>query len=204
MEEDWSVDTNEPAVLTHYPAASIRPLTVNDYHRMGEAGIFAESERVELIEGQLIAMSPIGSPHFAAVNTLNRLLVRAIGDLAIVSVQNPVRLNDRSEPEPDVAIIRPRDDEYRSGLPGPADVLLIIEVASSSIDYDRSVKLALYARHSIPEFWIVNLDLACIEVYRSPDIKRSNYSSCLRLGGEGTLEIVSLPGVLISAAPIFG
>jgi Uma2 family endonuclease len=155
-EEEWSVDIDERAALTHNPAASIRPLTVSEYHRMGEAGIFAESERVELIEGQLIAMSPIGSAHFAAVNTLNRLLIRAVGDLAVVSVQNPIRLNDRSEPEPDVAVIRPRDDAYRSGLPGPADVLLIIEVASSSIDYDRGVKLALYARHNIPEFWIVS------------------------------------------------
>jgi Uma2 family endonuclease len=198
------VDIDERAVLTHHPAASIRPLTVNEYHRMGDAGIFAESERVELIEGQLIAMSPIGSPHFAAVNTLNRLLVRGVGDLAVVSVQNPVRLNDRSEPEPDVAVIRPRDDEYRSGLPGPADVLLIIEVASSSIDYDRSVKSALYARHSIPEFWIVNLDLARVEVYRSPNVNRSSYSSVSHIGRDGTLEIASLPGIVIPAAPIFG
>lgn len=198
------MDINEPAVLTSHPAASIRLLTVSEYHRMGEAGIFTETERVELIEGQLIAMSPIGSPHFAAVNTLNRLLVRAVGDLAVVSVQNPVRLNDKSEPEPDLALIRPRNDEYRSGLPGPADLLLIIEVASSSIDYDRGVKLALYARHSIPECWIVNLDLACIEVYRSPNATGSGYSSCWHIGGDGTLEIVSLPGVTIQAAPILG
>jgi Uma2 family endonuclease len=198
------VDINEPAVLTHHPAVSIRPLTVSEYHRMGEAGIFADTERVELIEGQLIAMSPIGSPHFAAVNTLNRLLVRAVGNLAIVSVQNPVRLNDKSEPEPDLALIRPQDDEYRSGLPGPMDVLLIIEVASSSIDYDRGVKLALYARHSIPEFWIVNLDLVRVEVYRSPNVDSSTYSSCSHIGGDGTLEIVSLPGVVINTAPIFG
>jgi Uma2 family endonuclease len=203
-EEDWSVDIDERAVLTYRPAASIRQLTVNEYHRMGEAGIFAESERVELIEGQLIAMSPIGSPHFAAVNTLNRLLVRAVGDLAIVSVQNPVRLNDRSEPEPDLTLIRPRDDEYRSALPGPPDVLLIIEVASSSIDYDRGVKLDLYARHNISEVWIVNLDLARVEVYRSPNVNCGSYSECSHIYGDGTVEIASLPGVVIHVAPIFG
>ena len=198
------MDINEPAVLTHHPAASIRPLTVQDYHRMGEAGIFAENERVELIEGQLIAMSPIGSPHFAAVNTLNRLLMRSVADRAIVSVQNPVRLNDRSEPEPDLALLRPRDDSYRLALPGPADVLLIIEVAATSIDYDRGVKSALYARHGIPEFWIVNLDLARVEVHRSPDLNRASYSSCSHVDAGGTLEVPSLPGVVISAAPIFG
>src|ERR1700722_348434 len=114
-----SMDTNEheAVVLTHHPAVSLRPLTVTDYQRMGEAGIFAENERVELIEGQLVVMSPIGSPHFAAVNTLNRLLVRAVEDRATVSVQNPVRLNERNEPEPDLALLRPHDDEYRSALP---------------------------------------------------------------------------------------
>jgi Uma2 family endonuclease len=198
------VDIDEPAVLTHHPAASIRPLTVNEYHRMGEAGIFAENERVELIEGQLIAMSPIGSPHLAAVNALTRLLVRAVGDLGIVSVQNPVRLNDRNEPEPDLAVLRPRDDEYRSALPGPTDLLLIIEVASSSIDYDRGVKLALYAKHGIPEFWIVNLDLGRVEVHRSPNVNRGSYSPVSHIGRDGILEIASLPGVVIPAAPLFG
>lgn len=198
------MDIDERAVLTYRPAASIRPLTVSEYHRMGEVGIFAENERVELIEGQLIVMSPIGSPHFAAVNTLNRLLVRAVGDLAIVSVQNPVRLNDRSEPEPDLTLIRPRDDEYRSALPGPLDVLLIIEVASSSIDYDRGVKLDLYARHNISEVWIVNLDLARVEVYRSPNVNCGSYSACSHIYGDGAVEIASLPGAVIQVAPIFG
>ncbi len=196
------MDGDEPRLLTRHPA--IRPLTAEDYHRMGEAGIFSENERVELIEGQLVAMAAIGTPHFAAVNVLTRLLVRAAGDLATVSVQNPVRLSDWSEPEPDVTLIRPRNDEYRSALPGPADVLLIIEVASGSLDYDQGVKLPLYAKHNIQEFWIVNLDPARVEVYRSPNATNRDYASSLLVGRDGLLKIASLPGVMIPAAPIFG
>ena len=116
----------------------------------------------------------------------------------------PVRLDNTNEPEPDVAVIRPREDDYRSGLPGPADVLLIIEVAASSIDYDRGVKLTLYARHGIPEFWIVNVDLCRVEIYRSPDASRGTYSSCSIIDGDRLLDVVNLPGVSLPAARLFG
>ncbi len=198
------MDINEHAVLTHPPAVSIRPLTVADYHKMGEVGIFGKCERVELIEGQLVAMSPIGSPHFAAVNEFNRALVKAVEDRAIISVQNPVRLNDRTEPEPDVAVLRPRDDRYRQALPGPDDVLLIIEVADSSIDYDRGVKRTLYARHGIPEFWIADLDLARVEVYRTPEPDLGRYTSFSNVDRDGSLEVAGLPGVVVPVFAIFG
>nr|WP_294505829.1 Uma2 family endonuclease [uncultured Rhodopila sp.] len=134
---------------------------------MGEVGIFGEYERGELIEGQLVAMSPIGSPHSAAAIVLTRILVRAVEDRALVSVQLPVRLNDRTDPEPDLTLLRPRGDDYRSALPGPADVLLLIEVAASSLEYDRGLKRALCARHGIPEFF--DLDRSRVEVYRLPE-----------------------------------
>ena len=119
-------------------------LNVDDYHRMAEAGILGEQDRVELIDGDLIDMAPIGQDHIASVNGLAHALFLACGDRAIVSIQNPARLDRFSEPQPDAALFRPRADHYRTGAPpGPADVLLLVEVADSSLRYDRAVKLPL-------------------------------------------------------------
>ncbi len=142
--------------------------TVDDYYRMADAGILAEDDPVELIEGEIIRMSPPGSPHASRVNRLNRLLTPKLSEKAIVAVQNPVHLNDLSEPEPDLAVLRPREDFYDERHPTPEDVLLLIEVSRSSLEYDHKVKLPLYARHGIPEFWVVNLPDAVVEVYRDP------------------------------------
>jgi Uma2 family endonuclease len=169
---------------------------------MGEAGILAQGDRVELIEGQLIAMSPIGSEHSGTVNALNHCLVQAIGQRGVVAVQNPVQLDDLSEPQPDFAVLKPREDYYRRATPRPNEVLLIIEVADSSLAYDRNVKRSLYARHGIPEFWIVNLAAGEIEVCRAPEGER--YASVSRVGREGVLEPVLLPGVAIPVAALLG
>lgn len=144
-------------------------LTVEEYHRMGEAGVLAPDARVELIEGEVIDMAPIGSRHASVVNRLNDLLMRAVQGRAIVQVQGPVRLSDRSEPEPDVALLRPRADYYRDALPTPADMLLLIEVAESTQRYDRTVKAPLYARHGIPELWVIDLENALVHFYRRPE-----------------------------------
>lgn len=144
-------------------------LTVEEYHRMGEAGVLAPDARVELIEGEVIDMAPIGSRHASAVNRLARVFFAAVGDRAIVQVQGPVRLSDRSEPEPDFALLRPRPDYYRDALPNPADVLLLIEVADSTQRYDRTVKAPLYARHGIPELWVIDLENALVHFYRRPE-----------------------------------
>jgi Uma2 family endonuclease len=128
-----------------------------DYHRMGEIGIFAEDDPVELIDGQVVVMSPIGRRHRGGVNRLNHLFMGRVGERAMVSVQNPVQLDDHSEPEPDIALLRPRADFYRDADATPEDILLLIEVAESSLDYDRRVKAPLYARSGIPESWIANL-----------------------------------------------
>lgn len=142
--------------------------TVEEYHRMGTAGIFSEDDRVELIEGEIVEMSPIGSRHAACVKRLIRLFDRGVGDRAIVGAQDPIRLGEHSEPQPDLALLRPRPDFYAHAHPGPEDVLLVVEVAETSADYDREVKVPLYARAGIPEVWLVELYAEQIEVYRQP------------------------------------
>ncbi|HUF73627.1 MAG TPA: Uma2 family endonuclease [Gammaproteobacteria bacterium] len=144
------------------------PFTVTDYYRMAEVGILIPGERVELIEGEIIDMPPIGSRHAGTVNHLSRILQRAVGDNAIVQVQNPIRLSEYSEPEPDIALVLPRVDFYKSAHPGPGDVLLVIEVADTTLVYDRTIKAPLYARHGIPECWIVDVEGRKLERYRAP------------------------------------
>ena len=196
------MDHGETGLLTRHPWVARRKLTVAEYHRMGEAGILTEDDRVELIEGELIAMPPIGSNHAGTVNRLARMLVLAVGDRSVVAVQNPVRLDKHSEPQPDFALLLPRADYYRSEHPRPADVLLLIEVAFSSLNYDRAVKRALYARHRIPEFWIVSLVTNEVEVCRAPE--GEDYSLVSIVGRDGELEPVRLPGVIIPVATLLG
>ncbi len=143
-----------------------RRFTVHEYHRMGEAGILHEDDRIELIEGELIEMAAIGARHFTSVNALNRLLTRIVGDEAIVSIQNPVRLGEHHEPQPDVAVIRNRD--YRESLPMLEDALLLIEVSDTTLAYDKGVKLPLYAKAGIPEVWIADLKGEQVERHTEP------------------------------------
>jgi len=157
-----------------------RWFTVGEYERMGAAGIFPAGDRVELIEGEIVEMSPIGKRHAACVNRLNTLLVRAVGSSGIVSVQNPIQLNDFSEPQPDVAILKPRADFYEQALPTAADVLLLIEVSDTTLEYDRQIKLPLYARAGIPEVWLVNLVDEQIETYAGPAGDTYQATACTR------------------------
>lgn len=144
------------------------PFTVADYHRMAEAGVLRPDARVELLDGQVVEMSPIGSRHAGCVNRLTRMLTHAVGDRATVGIQNPAVLDEFSEPQPDVAVLRYRSDGYGARHPAPGDVLLLIEVMVTSGDIDRGVKLPLYARAGIPEVWLVDLDAGAIEIYREP------------------------------------
>ena len=142
--------------------------SVDDYYRMADAGVFPIDARVELIEGEVIEISPPGSRHAGCVMRLNSLLHRQTDLSGVVSVHNPVRLNDFSEPQPDIALLKPRDDFYASAHPTPADVLLIIEVADTTVEYDRRVKLPLYARAGIPEAWLMILPKEIVEVHSQP------------------------------------
>lgn len=149
-----------------------RRFTLDEYHRMVDAGILHEDDRVELIRGEIVQMGPIGPPHAAGVAALNRLLVQRVGDRGLVWPQNPVVILPDSEPQPDIVLLRPRADGYRRGHPQPEDILLLVEIADTSLRYDRTVKLHLYAAGGIREVWIVDLGGGVIEVYREPEGER--------------------------------
>jgi len=135
---------------------------------MHAAGILTEDDRVELLEGEVFAMAPISSRHAACVNNLARIFQEKLGKKAIVSVQNPIRIGEHSEPQPDIALLKPRPDFYFSQLPGPEDVLLLVEVAETSVSYDRDLKIPLYSRAGIPEVWLVDLESRTITVFADP------------------------------------
>ena len=145
-----------------------RYFNVAEYYRMAEAGVFSPDDRVELIEGEILTMSPSGTRHAACVRRLIAFLNQQTGNLPQLSVQSPVRLNDFSEPQPDIALLKPRDDFYSSAHPTPADVLVIIEVSDTSVEFDRGIKLPLYARAEIPQVVIVNIPDEAIESYTEP------------------------------------
>jgi Uma2 family endonuclease len=176
-------------------------LTVADYHRLGEAGILGEDDRVELLEGQLVDMSPIGPRHALAVDALNELLVFAVAGRAHVRVQNPVTLDNGSEPQPDLTVVRRPWSGYPRAHPGPADVLLLIEVADSSLELDLGAKRAIYARAGIAEFWVVDLTTDTVLVHRDPD--GDGYRSVTPVQAPGVLDVRALTGVTIPAGPIF-
>lgn len=177
-------------------------LDVDDYHRMGEAGILDEDDRVELIDGELIDMAPLGQDHIASVNGLAHALFLACGDRAIVSVQNPARLGRFSEPQPDVTLFRPRADNYRTGTPpGPADILLLVEVADSSLRYDRTVKLPLYARAGIGEMWIVDLRRRVVDVHRQPT--GDGYATIETYGPDDTVTLALAPEIAVALRQVF-
>ena len=155
-----------PPVSASSPMA--RKFTVDEYYRMAEVGILKRDERVELIEGEILVMPPIGPEHADDVDVFNEVLARYAPGRYRVRVQNPVRLNDRSEPEPDVVLVRRRPEGYRAAHPTPADVLLIIEVAHSSLEYDRNIKAHIYGRSGISETWVRNLPEDCIERFTEP------------------------------------
>ncbi len=179
-----------------------RRFTVDEYYRMAEAGILGEDDRVELLDGEIIEMTPIGDRHAATVTRLDDLFHERVGQRATVRVQNPVRLHHYAEPEPDVALVARREDRYVGGHPVPADVLLIVEVADTSLVYDRERKLPAYAAAGIPEVWLVDLTADRIEVYREPS--GGAYRDRRVLGREAALTVLRLPDVALPASEILG
>ncbi len=153
-------------------------LTVEAYHQMREANILTAGDKVELIRGQIVSMSPKGSKHSNAVNRLAKILTRTVGDQAEVHIQNPIELDDHSEPEPDLCLLQPPLDRYEDALPRPADVLLVIEVADSTLTTDRRTKSQLYGEAAIPCYWILNLVDRELEVYEHPF--EGGYKVCTR------------------------
>jgi Uma2 family endonuclease len=145
-----------------------RRFTVQEYHQMGQVGILSEDDRVELLEGEIVEMAPLGSRHQSTVDRLTALFSSMVSDLAAVRIQGPIHLGEDSEPQPDLTLLRSRPDFYVSAHPVPEDVLLVVEVSDTSTEYDREVKLPLYARHGIAEVWLVGLEAGVVEVSRQP------------------------------------
>ena len=177
-------------------------LTVDDYYRMAEVGILDPEARVELIDGEIIDLAPPGSPHAATVHYLTEVFVRAVEGRATVLVQNPVRLSKYSEPQPDLALLRRRDDFYRERHPQPDDVLLIVEVAASSLRFDRKKKVPLYARHGIPELWLVDLGGRRLVRYRAP--RKGVYTLVDEPDLRAALELPALSEASVDLPRLFG
>jgi Uma2 family endonuclease len=176
--------------------------TVREYDRMGETGVFAPGARVELIEGEIIEMSPIGSRHAACVNLISDVFNEQLRSKAIVRSQNPIILDDFSEPEPEVSVLRFREDYYRDGHPRPQDVLLIVEVAETTVPFDRQIKLPLYARVAIPEYLIFNLPDEVVEYYSQPEMGTYNFTRLLTRGDRFESAVVT--GLTLDVETILG
>ena len=157
--------------------------TVDDLDKLYESGVLGPETRVELLEGRLIEMSPPGPQHSSVVRRLNRLLHRAVGDRGLVSIQDAVRFSHLTQLMPDVVVLKPRDDFYSEALPGPSDVLLLIEVAYTSHGYDRREKLPHYAADGIPEYWLIDVPNRQIECYSQP-VGRAYTDESIRQPGE--------------------
>jgi Uma2 family endonuclease len=178
-----------------------RLFTVDEYHQMAEAGIFGPEERLELIDGEIIEMSPIDPRHAGCVININRLLVTRLGDRAVISPQNPVVIRPRSEPQPDMLVLRPRAVSYSRAHPTPEDVLLAIEVANTTARFDRIVKARLYARAGIPEYWLVDVREERVDIFRSP--RGEAYADTATAGRGGAISVLSFPDVVIPVAGLF-
>jgi Uma2 family endonuclease len=174
---------------------SRRAFTVHEYYLMAKAGILTEDDRVELLDGEIIQMTPIGSRHAYCVDRLTQLLVEGLARRAVVRVQSPVRLSEHSEPQPDVALLR-ADRSYAAAHPGPQDVLLLIEVADTSVETDRQVKVPMYARAGIPETWVIDLTANQVEVSRQPTSE--GYRTTERVGRHGSVAPHAFPDLVLS------
>jgi Uma2 family endonuclease len=177
-----------------------RRFTADEYERIADAGVIRDDERTELIDGEIVVMSRIGSPHSATVKRLIRMFTEALGRRVLVSVQDPIRLDEGNEPEPDVALLRPRDDDYKSGHARPPDIFLVVEVMDTSAPYDRRVKTPRYARHGIAEVWLVDLAEELIEVHRRPSGSRYKSRRTCRVGQQVAPE--AFPDVVLDVAEI--
>ena len=176
--------------------------TVDDFQRMAEVGLLKEDDRVELIDGELIRMNPIGFGHGGHVKRLNRILSRGLDERALLSIQDPLQIRPRGQPQPDIMVLRPREDDYSTSHPTASDVLLLIEVADSSLDYDLETKAAIYAQAGIADYWVVNLVGSQIIVLRQP--VDGSYRSVQTLVHGDILRPLAFPDLAIPVADIVG
>lgn len=181
--------------------AERKRFTVDEYHKLGSAGVLSEDDRIELVQGELIQMPPIGSVHAGIVGRLDRYFQASLGASAVVWTQNPVTFPPDSEPQPDLALLKARADDYLSTLPGSADVLLIIEVADTTLAYDRDVKIPLYAKNGIPEAWLIDVAARRLELYRDPG--GEGYRTLMRPDRDAMVSPLLLPHIAIDLKALF-
>lgn len=187
-------------ILLRHPVPRHR-ITVADYHRLTEAGVLGADDRVELLDGQLVDMSPIGPRHAVVVDALMYSLIGTVAERALVRVQQPVVLDTRNEPQPDITVVRRPWRGYPETHPGPGDVFLLVEVADTSLATDRGAKRELYARAGIAEYWLADLTTDRVHVHRKP--ANGSYGVTATIGRRGVLKIEALPGAAVDAAAIF-
>jgi Uma2 family endonuclease len=173
---------------------------INEWRKLGEANIFAPDSRIELIEGEIFEMAPIGFNHAGHLKSINKLFTKLVPDNLFTSVQDPLQLGDLSEPEPDFMLLKPDADGYKTRHPVADDVLLLIEVADSSLNFDQNQKLRLYALHNIPEYWLLNLNDNCLEVYLKP--KGEVYAEKTTLYQGDIVTLSQLPEITIKISDI--
>ncbi|MDW8436944.1 MAG: Uma2 family endonuclease [Chloroherpetonaceae bacterium] len=176
--------------------------TVEEFAKMLRADVLDADKKFELIEGKLFEMTAMESPHFATVMRLNYLFVERLGKRAQTSVQSPIRLSERSAPEPDLALLRPRQDFYATQIPTANDALLLVEVAFSSYQRDKTIKLPLYAKHGVAETWLVDLNAKRIEAHREP--KDGVYRQTLIFDETQNIAPMNFPDIAFSVAEILG
>lgn len=193
--------TGAPIVTDPVLLTVRRRVTADDYHTMADVGLIGPDEHTELLDGEVVTKMTISSRHAACVKRFARLLMRLLDGRAVIGVQDPVRLNDHSEPEPDISVMKPRDDDYAAAHPTPDDVTLLIEVADTSRRLDRDVKIPLYAASRIPEIWLVDL-AAAVEVHRDPDA--AGYRLVQRFGRGDVLRPAAFPDAVVTVDDVLG
>ena len=176
-------------------------ITTDRYEKMVATGVLTEYDHIELIEGEMLNMAPIGPKHATVVDRLARLFLLAVQDAAIVSCGRPVNLGDFSEPQPDVVLLKPRPDGYGNAHPEAADVLLLIEVSDSTLSFDQSTKLALYGRHGVREYWVADVERKRIVVYREPT--SMGYMRKLEFWAPDAISPQTFPDVEVRVREIF-
>jgi len=186
--------------VMHEDRIAYHRITVDQYYRMAEVGVLAPDERVELIDGVIIDMAPIGSRHAGTSSQLGELLLNALGSRAILRSQSPIRFGSTSEPQPDLAVLRRRHDYYKAAHPMADDALLLVEVSDTSARYDVKVKVPLYARYRIPEVWVVDLAQGSLHIYRRPE--GGVYADVSTLAEPGLIALAALPDVEVDLTGI--
>lgn len=186
-------------IAVYAPAA--KPITIDLYQQMGEKGLLGPEDRVQLIEGEILEMPPIGPRHGSVTGRLNKWLSRATGDAAIVRLGNPVSLGQYSQPQSDLMLLKPRADDYVVSHPGPEDVLLAVEVSDSTLQFDRGRKRELYARFAVPEYWVIDVNSRGIEAYSDP--ANGEFRSVVKYRLEDTVWPRALPQVRTAVKELF-